>query len=73
MDFGVTDLLVIRYSAFVRYRRKVGGQWDSTSVSYRFREGLWLSKGRRISQYSRWICNTYGTSYADQNVFKRNL
>jgi hypothetical protein len=33
-------ILLIRFSAFVRYWRKMGIQWDSASALYRLQEGL---------------------------------
>jgi len=51
VDFDVIDLLLIRYSAFATYWKKMGVQWDSTSLIYRFREGLWLSQWRSSVQY----------------------
>jgi len=39
--------------------RKMGVYWDSTSVIYRIWEGVWLSQGRNIVQYSHWIWCTY--------------
>jgi hypothetical protein len=33
VDFDVIDQLLIRYSAFFRYLRKMGAQWDIQAVS----------------------------------------
>lgn len=38
MDFIVIDQAFVRYSAFGRYWRKMGVQWNIASVIYRFRE-----------------------------------
>jgi len=43
-------------------KKKVGIHWDSTSVIYRYREGLWLSQERRAVQYSHWTWNIYEIS-----------
>jgi len=59
--FGVIDLQLIRYSVFVRYWRKMGVLWNSTSVIYRFWKGLWLSQETSIVQYSQWIWYAYET------------
>jgi hypothetical protein len=40
VDFEVIHQLVIINSPFVRHWRKNGIYWDSTSVIYRFQEGL---------------------------------
>jgi hypothetical protein len=40
--FRCNKLLMV-YSAFVKYLRKLGIQWGSASVIYRLQEGLWLS------------------------------
>jgi hypothetical protein len=37
VDFHVKDQLLIRFSAFVRYWRKMGVLWDSTSAIHRFK------------------------------------
>jgi len=42
VDFNIVDQVLIRYSAFVRYWRKMQAQWVRTSIIHRFRKCLWL-------------------------------
>jgi len=44
VDFDVIDQLLVRYSAFVTYWRKMGVWWGSTWLIYRFKQSLWLSQ-----------------------------
>jgi hypothetical protein len=42
-DFDVTGQLLIIYSAFVKYLKKMAIQWGSASAIYRLQESLWFS------------------------------
>jgi len=42
VDFDATCQLLIIYSAFIKYLRKVGIHWSSASALYRLQESLWL-------------------------------
>jgi hypothetical protein len=65
VDFNIVDQLLIRYSAFVRYWRKMQAQWVRTSIIHRFRKCLWLSYERsNVKQYVS-ICYTCETSCAN--------
>jgi hypothetical protein len=55
VDFGVKDVLVIRYSALYRcWRREMGVQWVVHQLIIDFREGYDLIR-RSILQFSHWI------------------
>jgi hypothetical protein len=38
VNFDITNQLLIRFSAFVRYWRKIGVQWGSTSVIHKLQK-----------------------------------
>jgi hypothetical protein len=65
VDFDVTDQLPIRFSAFVRYWKKVGVQRDSTSSIRRVQESLWFSEEGSTVEYTCLVWNIYEISQAD--------
>jgi hypothetical protein len=67
VDFDVINQLLVRYSSFVRYWRKMRVQSDSISVIYRLQESL------RFKYYTTFSLNlvTDETNYTNQNVFKQ--
>jgi uncharacterized membrane protein len=52
VGFNITDQLLIRFSAFVRYWRKMGVQFKSTSAIHRLQESLGFSEKGSIIHYS---------------------
>jgi hypothetical protein len=52
VDFDITDELLIRYSAFVRYWIRNVNKWDSTPAVYRLQESIFFSEERNIIQYA---------------------
>jgi hypothetical protein len=58
VGFDITDQLLIRFSAFVRYWRKNGS-------TMRLRESLWFGEEGSIVQYSDRVWGTHETSQVD--------
>jgi len=58
VNFDAIFQLLIIYTLFVKYCRKVKVYWGSMSVTYRFWESLSLSHWRNIEQYFHWIWYT---------------
>jgi hypothetical protein len=50
VGFNITDYQLIRFSACVRYWRKMEIQWDSTPAIHRLTESPWLTKEGGIIQ-----------------------
>ena len=51
VDLNATGQLLIIYSAFIKYLRKMGIQWSSASAINRFQESLWLSWEGGLIEY----------------------
>jgi hypothetical protein len=74
VGFDVTDQLLIRFSAFVRYWRKnLNTMNEAVHQLFRLQENICFSEEGSIIQYSHKSCGIHETSQVDQHVFKLNI
>jgi hypothetical protein len=65
MGFDVTDLLLIKSFAFIRYWIKNGSTVTVLQLFIDFKKALLFSQKGTIVQYSHRVCGTHEISQAD--------